>query len=184
MLWLRDVSFAPFNSDKWTLQSWIGTEEFREVKKPLPNTLTSMSIFWSLFCACHLPMSCVMGVFVLVSLGVWVFFYWASVKWRMFSSFSQEWKLNLKLSLNLLAFVSSVPGKDQDFHREDLGQVLWVSLFVCLGQANERCLLRPGLYLCCVWLIVSCLCLLPSTGNEAVWFAVQASWSECAWCCP
>lgn len=86
----------------------------------------------------------------------------------MFSSFSQEWKLNLKLSLNLLVFVSSVPGKDQVFHHEDLGQVMWMSSCVCLGWVNESCVLRPCLYLCHVWLIMSCLCLLSSARNEGM----------------
>lgn len=37
-LWLRDVCFAPFGRDNWTLQSWIGTEEFIEVKKMYSQT--------------------------------------------------------------------------------------------------------------------------------------------------
>lgn len=49
----------------------------------------------------------------------------------MFSScFSQELKLNLKLSLNLLVYVNSVPGKDRVFHPEDLDQVMWISVRV------------------------------------------------------
>lgn len=88
----------------------------------------------------------------------------------MFSScFSQELKLNLKLSLNLLVYVNSVPGKDRVFHPEDLDQVMWISVRVCLGLVNERCL-RSGscLYLYYIGLVMNCLILLPSARNGGI----------------
>ncbi|RLV88188.1 hypothetical protein DV515_00015552 [Chloebia gouldiae] len=52
----------------------------------------------------------------------------------------QEWKLSLKLSLNLLAFVSSVPGRDRVFHHEDLGQI-YTHLLTSVGLRSSFVLL-------------------------------------------